>query len=118
MAEIRQLYNKGRITTVNRLKTIVTWLAVIAAFVAAGFWIASASVPVSARDFAGFGAPLAKAVYVMSLQIAWNRDAAIATGISALLQAIALALPKSNEEPAVQLIRLKGALVDLINARE
>jgi hypothetical protein len=74
-------------------KTIIGWLAVAAAFTSAGLWVWAANVKLSAAEFGHYGGVPERAIAQFAKQARLNSHAAIATGISAVLQAIGLLLP-------------------------
>ena len=76
------------------LKTIVSWLAIAATCVSAGFWFwAAAGVKIDPSKFAMYcGLPQTE-WGKLKKQTTYNAYAAAATGVSAVLQAVAMALP-------------------------
>jgi hypothetical protein len=72
------------------LKVLVGWLAVLAALASAALWFWAARVPLDPRDFAAYGGLPPEAQRQFTKQVGLNGYAALATGISAALQAISL----------------------------
>jgi hypothetical protein len=87
---------KPAIAWLAQNRIYISWLAAIAAIVSAVLWFWASLVPVSAKNIIGFGGPTEKTLHLLSLQAELNRNAAIATGISAILQAVLLALRKHD----------------------
>jgi hypothetical protein len=75
------------------MRSFLGWLAVVAAFASAGLWFWAARVKIDAADFGGFGGATPESVAAFGKQNSLNGYAALATGVSALLQAITLTLP-------------------------
>ena len=75
------------------LKSVLSWLAVVAAVVSAILWFwAARGIKVDAADFGAFGGATPEAVAGFDKQARLNGYAATATGVSALLQAVAMAI--------------------------
>jgi hypothetical protein len=77
------------------VKVILSWISILAAFLAAGLWWYAASINVPTNIQSGFGALVGVEEMSVGFKCAsnWNRLAALATGIAVFFQAIALMLP-------------------------
>jgi uncharacterized membrane protein YadS len=71
---------------------VINVLAVIAAFVSALFWFWAARLKLDAAEFGAYGGATPNAVNQFARQARLNGWAALATGSSAVLQAISLML--------------------------
>jgi hypothetical protein len=76
--------------TMGNLKIVVGWLAVIAALLSAGLWSWAANIKLDAAGFGAYGGATQNSVKQFAKQARLNSRAAIATGISGILQAISL----------------------------
>ena len=79
--------------TISDLKTIFGWFAVVAAILSAGLWFWAANVKLDAAEFGAYGGATSNSVKQFAKQARLNSWAAMATGASAILQAVSLALP-------------------------
>ena len=74
------------------MHSTITFLAVITAALSAALWFWASNIKLNAADFGGWGGATPEAVKQFAKQARLNSRAAIATGISATLQAISLML--------------------------
>lgn len=75
------------------MKAFCGWAAVVVALVSAGLWFWAARVKIDAAGFGAYGGATPQSVAAFKKQNMLNGYAAAATGLSALVQALALALP-------------------------
>jgi hypothetical protein len=73
-------------------KAVIPWLAVVAAFASAALWLWAAKVPLEPSAYAKWGGPTPEDQRLIAKQASLNGYAALATGISAFLQAVSLML--------------------------
>lgn len=79
--------------TTTSLKIVIGGLAVIAALFSAGLWFWAANINLDAAEFGAYGGATENSVKQFARQARLNSHAAMATGVSAILQAIGLVLP-------------------------
>jgi hypothetical protein len=79
--------------TMSCLKIVIGWLAVIAALLSAGLWFWAANIKLNAAEFGAYGGATENSVKQFARQAQLNSYAAMATGVSAILQATSLVLP-------------------------
>ena len=75
------------------LKICLSLAAIVAAVASAVLWFLSAKMPIAYGAFGTFNGPPPMVIQQLNRQARLNRWAAAATGLSALLQAIAAAVP-------------------------
>jgi hypothetical protein len=79
--------------TMSSLNIVIGWLAVIAVLLSAGLWFWAANIKLDAAEFGAYGGATQNSVKQFARQARLNSHAAMATGVSAILQAITLMLP-------------------------
>jgi len=79
--------------TMGSIKIVIGWLAVITAVLSAGLWFWAANIKLDAAEFGAYGGATENSVKQFARQARLNGWAALATGVSAILQAVSLMLP-------------------------